>query len=76
MDVCQKTKKNIYAGQGGGNGGNVYFVAHENLDFNLCNYAQKSYIAGEGKDGYKMFNKGRDGRDLYLSVPVGTYVYK
>ncbi len=73
-------RKEIYvpaggpAGGDGGKGGNVIIVADSNLR-TLMDYRYKTkYIAEPGDDGKGSNMYGKNGEDLYLSVPVGTII--
>lgn len=62
-------------GGNGGRGGDVYFVGNKNiktfsdLKFNL------NYKAGDGFNGESNFRTGKSGTDLFISVPLGTFIY-
>ncbi len=61
-------------GGDGGRGGSVVIKADNAVD-NLRRYRQKKvYRAEKGKNGGGNRRKGRDGKDLVLTVPVGTIV--
>lgn len=63
-------------GGDGGDGGDVYLVADPNM-VTLRDFRTKpKYEAGDGKEGGKRKKSGKDGEDLYISVPVGTLVYE
>ncbi len=63
------------AGGDGGKGGDVVLVAtsskHTLLDFKY----KRHYIAENGQHGKGKNQKGKDGEDLIVYVPVGTVVY-
>ena len=62
------------AGGDGGKGGNVIIVADSNLR-TLMDYRYKTkYVAEPGDDGKGSNMFGKNGEDLYLSVPVGTII--
>lgn len=62
------------AGGDGGNGGDVYFIANENLS-TLMDFKYKSVFKAEGGvNGRSKSQHGRCGKDLYIKVPVGTMV--
>jgi len=62
-------------GGDGGRGGNVYFEGVSDLSaLNQFRY-KKELSAENGKDGRGGFNDGHDGKDLVLSVPVGTVIH-
>lgn len=61
-------------GGDGGRGGNVIFVATEQLN-TLLNFRYKPELKAEnGVAGSKKKMAGRAGEDLYVKVPVGTLV--
>lgn len=62
------------AGGDGGNGGDVYFIANENMS-TLMDFKHKSVFKAEaGVNGRNKSQHGRCGKDLYIKVPVGTMV--
>lgn len=62
------------AGGDGGNGGDVYFIADENLS-TLMDFKFKSVFKAEaGVNGRSKSQHGRCGKDLHVKVPVGTMV--
>lgn len=62
------------AGGDGGNGGDVYFIADENLS-TLMDFKYKSVFKAEpGVNGRSKSQHGRCGKDLYIKVPLGTVV--
>jgi GTPase len=61
-------------GGDGGRGGNVIFVATENLN-TLIDFRYKPELKAEpGQAGAKRDRHGKSGDDLYMKVPVGTVV--
>ncbi len=62
------------AGGNGGKGGDVIFVADENLmtllDFNY----KRKYVAEDGKPGGNSLKDGKNGENVYIKVPVGTII--
>jgi GTP-binding protein len=72
-----RTKITMNGGPDGGNGGkggDVYFIAKNNLN-TLYEFKFKTkFIAENGGDGGKKFCTGKDGKDLYISVPCGTII--
>ncbi|MDO5436992.1 MAG: GTPase ObgE [bacterium] len=61
-------------GGDGGNGGSVYFVADENMT-TLLDFTYKSiFQAQNGENGGIKNRYGRNGKDVYIKVPVGTLV--
>lgn len=62
------------AGGDGGNGGDVYFSADENLS-TLMDFKYKSVFKAEaGVNGRSKNQHGRCGKDLHIKVPVGTMI--
>lgn len=62
------------AGGDGGRGGDVYFVADENMT-TLMDFKYKSiYKAENGENGRPKSQHGRGGKDLFVKVPLGTVV--
>lgn len=62
------------AGGDGGAGGDVYFIANENMS-TLMDFKHKSVFKAEaGVNGRSKSQHGRCGKDLYIKVPVGTVV--
>lgn len=62
------------AGGDGGVGGDVYFIANENMS-TLMDFKYKSVFKAEsGVNGRTKNQHGRCGEDLYIKVPVGTIV--
>ena len=63
-------------GGDGGRGGNVVFVADENLN-TLSHFRQRQELkAREGQAGTERKKHGRNGQDLMVKVPVGTQIYR
>jgi GTP-binding protein len=61
-------------GGDGGRGGNVIFLADENVN-TLVSFRYKQELkATNGKAGFKQKMHGRNGGDLTIKVPVGTIV--
>jgi GTPase len=62
------------AGGDGGSGGDVYFIASENMS-TLMDFKHKSvFKADSGVNGRSKSQHGRCGKDLYINVPVGTMI--
>jgi GTP-binding protein len=58
----------------GGIGGNIYLVGNKKL-LSLCHFVNKNtFIAGNGEQGQARQCSGKNGKDLYLQVPLGTKV--
>lgn len=63
-------------GGDGGRGGNVIFVATENLN-TLIDFRYKPELKADvGMNGAKRKMAGRSGSDLRVKVPMGTLVYR
>ena len=61
-------------GGDGGNGGNVYFVGDRHKT-SLADFMYKhKYIAENGDKGDKQNSHGKNGKDLFISVPLGTVI--
>ena len=62
------------AGGDGGRGGDVYFVADENMS-TLLDFTYKSlFRAQDGENGRSKNCHGQGGDDVYLKVPVGVII--
>lgn len=62
------------AGGDGGRGGNIYFVADENMS-TLLDFTYKSvYRAEDGENGKNKNCHGKDGKDIFIKMPVGVLV--
>jgi len=62
------------AGGDGGLGGDVYFIADENMS-TLMDFRYLSVFKAEGGvNGRSKNQHGRCGKDLYIKVPVGTMI--
>ena len=62
-------------GGDGGDGGNVYIKAVDGLN-TLIDYRYRQHFKAErGKDGSGKNKTGHGGKDLILSVPLGTQIY-
>ncbi len=62
------------AGGDGGRGGDVYFIAEENMTTLMDFKYQSIFKAQEGENGRGKSQHGKCGKDLYIKVPVGTTV--
>lgn len=61
-------------GGDGGRGGDVIFVASDNVN-TLVDYRFKPELKAEpGKNGFKANRRGKSGEPLYMKVPVGTVI--
>lgn len=61
-------------GGDGGKGGDVVLVAREGLTTLLDLRYQQNYRAADGSPGRGKRQHGKSGKDLFISVPVGTIV--
>lgn len=61
-------------GGDGGKGGDVIFLADENLRTLMDFRYKRKYEAENGQDGMKKKRYGKNGQDLVIKVPVGTIV--
>ena len=62
------------AGGNGGKGGDVYFVATEDMTTLMDFKFQSIFKAENGENGYIKTQHGKCGKDLFIKVPVGTIV--
>ena len=72
-----RTKLTMNGGPDGGNGGkggDVYFVAKNDLNTLYSFKFKTKFKAEDGERGGKQLCTGKDGEDLYISVPCGTVV--
>ena len=72
-----RTKLTMTGGPDGGNGGrggNVYFVAKNDLSTLYSFKFKTKFKAGDGERGGKQLCSGKDGEDLYIPVPCGTVI--
>ncbi len=63
------------AGGDGGKGGDVIVEADENLETLLDFHYKRHYYAERGEHGKGKNQKGKDGKDLVIKVPVGTLIF-
>lgn len=61
-------------GGDGGNGGDVIFVASRNQNTLASFRYQKLLQAEAGKNGQQSNKHGKNGKDLFVAVPIGTVV--
>ncbi|AXK51068.1 GTPase ObgE [Spiroplasma alleghenense] len=59
-------------GGDGGDGGNVIFIGDEGKSSLLDLKLQKNYFAFDGEKGDIKNMHGKDGKDIFVKVPVGT----
>ena len=62
------------AGGDGGSGGDIYFVATEDMTTLMDFSFQSIFKAENGENGRGKSQHGRCGKDLYIKVPIGTMV--
>ena len=62
-------------GGDGGNGGNVIFKGDSGINTLLNINFLKKVKAEDGQNGMNKNKYGRNGKDYYLSIPLGTLVY-
>jgi GTP-binding protein len=62
------------SGGNGGKGGNIIFVADNNLMTLLDFQYKKKYAAENGQRGEKSLKDGKSGADVVVKVPVGTII--
>jgi len=63
-------------GGDGGDGGNVIFTAEENLNTLIDFRFKQHFEAGNGQNGMGKKKTGKNGKDLFLKVPVGTQIFE
>jgi len=63
-------------GGDGGNGGSVVLIAAANLNTLIDFRFQQHFKAERGHNGMGKKKSGRNGKDLFLKVPVGTQVFE
>lgn len=61
-------------GGDGGKGGDVIFVADDNLSTLIDFRYKRKYVAGRGENGRGNSCFGKNGKDLFIKVPRGTIV--
>ncbi len=62
------------AGGDGGKGGSIYIVAVRDLGLLVRYRTVKEFTATGGEDGQKKSQKGKDGDDLDIALPLGSIV--
>jgi GTPase len=78
---CTSFRREKYVPRGGpdggdgGTAGDVIIVGNKDLTSLLDFKYRHTYKAENGKNGSSSNKKGRDGRDMMISVPLGTQVY-
>lgn len=61
-------------GGDGGNGGDVVLVADSNMTTLLDFKYKRKYVSERGQNGQGTKCYGRDGKDLYIKIPMGTVI--
>jgi len=62
-------------GGDGGDGGFVFLVADPTISTLYHLTEKRRYVAGNGENGRRKKQNGKNGEDLILRVPVGTVIY-
>lgn len=62
-------------GGDGGRGGSIYLEADLNVNTLLAYRYKRHFSAPDGRRGEGRLKHGKDGKDMVLSVPVGTQVW-
>lgn len=62
-------------GGDGGFGGSVFIQGDKNLNTLIDYRYQRYYQAENGQPGFRKMCSGKKGKDLYLTVPIGTVAY-
>ncbi len=62
-------------GGNGGNGGNISFVADERIQTLLDYRFKQHYKSERGGHASSKGKRGKDGKDLFLKVPLGTLIW-
>jgi len=62
-------------GGNGGNGGNVFLITDTNLNTLADFRFKKIFAAGNGENGMGSQCTGKNGKDLFINVPIGTLVF-
>ena len=63
-------------GGDGGKGGNVYLKATTSVNTLAFFNREREFFAENGLKGERNYRSGRSGKDLYITVPCGTVVYR
>lgn len=63
-------------GGDGGKGGDIIFLADENIHTLRDFRSNPSVVAKDGEMGKKLKMYGKDGEDLIVKIPIGTLVYE
>ncbi len=69
-----KGTKSSPNGGTGGEGGSIYFKSDDSIyDFSSI-YSTSSFKAENGEDAGKDFQDGKNGKDLFINIPLGTSI--
>jgi len=69
-----KGTKSSPNGGTGGDGGSIYFKSDNSIyDFSSI-YSTSSFKAENGEDAGKDFQDGKNGKDLFINIPLGTSI--
>ncbi len=69
-----KGTKSSPNGGTGGDGGSIYFISDNSLyDFSSI-YSTTSFKAENGEDAGKDLQDGKNGKDLFINIPLGTSI--
>ncbi len=62
------------SGGNGGNGGSIYFIADKNENSLLKFNSNIIFNAENGKNGSTQKKSGKNGKDLFIKIPIGTEI--
>ena len=62
-------------GGNGGRGGHVYFIGDDKVNSLHKIASKKKWIAESGFNGGENLKTGKNGKDLYIEVPLGTSIF-
>lgn len=63
-------------GGDGGKGGDVIFISDQNMSTLMDFRYKRKYVAANGENGQGNNKYGKDAKDLYIKVPVGTQIIR
>ena len=69
-----KGTKSSPNGGTGGDGGSIYFISDNSLYDLSSIYATTSFKAENGEDAGKDLQDGKNGKDLFINIPLGTSI--
>ncbi len=61
-------------GGDGGNGGSIFFVADNSKNTLIDFQYEKKFEAENGEGGHGKLQHGKNGKDVYIKVPLGTVI--